>query len=531
MEYPERFPKHRLIFWGVVVFALALRIARVLNTWILGTDGESYLWMAEDWRAGRYQDAVQNRIGYHPFYPAMVAYASYLTGGLVSAAFSVSVFFASLTVFPIYWLVRDIWNARVAVLTLLLYAVQPRFLDTGSDAMTEGTFFFFFFSAVTCFWFALRGKRPILALVAGLCGAASYMTRVEGIYILLGAGAFTLASAATLSIRRARRPIWGQLLMLVLLTAAFLAASSPFLLKIKERTGRWYITMKGSVPGAYVRDPSVLEGFEYEGPREKFSPERLSRLDRWKKEYGNFLGASVAVVKFGSRAAEPLWPLIVLGALLAVFYPRLRGQLSGGLYLLMWALGFFTAVFLSLMLWRSHVDARYFLGGWLCLFPWGALALLWILERLHSIPSTRWRRAALACVFLLLGALGVGKAFRANAYDQLLVEKAGDIVRGMVPPGVTPRVMATRPKFSYYAGSLDHPWPRRSYEYSLAMARHLRLAFLVGFRQDFETLDPKWFQKVGRGDLEPILVHNPDPENVREVLLFRIKDVPLSSSE
>ena len=136
-EGPERFPKHRWIFWGVVVFALALRIARVLNTWILGTDGESYLWMAEDWRAGRYQDAVQNRIGYHPFYPAMVAYGSYLTGGLVSAAFSVSVFFSSLTVFPIYWLVRDIWNARVAVLTLLLYAVQPRFLDSSSHKVME----------------------------------------------------------------------------------------------------------------------------------------------------------------------------------------------------------------------------------------------------------------------------------------------------------------------------------------------------------------------------------------------------------
>ena len=215
---------------------------------------------------------------------------------------------SSLVVFPLFALVRNIWNDRIAVLAVFLYAVGPRFVSVGSDTMTDGSFLFFFVSAVALLWIGFRREKPWMGAVAGLFATASYLTRVEGVYLTACLTVFALVAGTALARRRQTASLRALALVFVFFIPVHLASSAPYTLKIQELTGERYFTMKNSVPGARVPLYNQPEKSSRVAERIAHEASAVNRVVVWKRSYGVFFGSSWAFFRDAVRSAEFLLP-------------------------------------------------------------------------------------------------------------------------------------------------------------------------------------------------------------------------------
>ncbi len=543
--------------WLLLLAACALRTTLALQTGIIGTDGESYIWMAEDFRSAAYSEALFNPLGYHPLYSIAIAVVWPVLGDPVAAAFVISVVLSSLVVVPFFALVREIWGRVVALLTVFLYAVHPDLLATGGDTMTEGTYLFFFFSSLALFWAATRRGLAWLALAAGLCGGLAFLTRVEGIYLpsYLGLGVVVLIAGDLM--RRRWSAAGRRGLVFVAFVVGFGVAAAPYVGAIHHFTGGWHFTTKASVPfsvareaaaARYARAPGDGSGVDVE-PRAATS-ERVSEIERWRRKYGRIPGAALGFLKDFYRAGEFVHlPLVLIGIVMAMRHRR-ASRVGGGdgrlgvlfdiaapasrrgvAFLNLWALGCLLPIFLSFCSFRSDSDTRYYLAGHMFLFPWGAVALagMWGWgDRVGPPRAGGWRFVAVVAAVAMVVIAGV-KVARNRRYDQSLVVEAGRVIRDVFPADTRPRVLATRQKFAYYAGSRRSPPMDGRYESVLETARRLGLPIVVGFRKDLIAADPRWDGGWSEDDLERLPVPNPDREGMRSVDVFRVKGVPVAS--
>ena len=79
-------------------------------------------------------------------------------GHLQVAGVAVSVILGGLALIPLTAMARRAWDDRVATIAAILYAFLPAVIDVEIEPMTEGTFMFFFLSAMAVGWSALGEK-------------------------------------------------------------------------------------------------------------------------------------------------------------------------------------------------------------------------------------------------------------------------------------------------------------------------------------------------------------------------------------
>lgn len=531
---PDRILSHRVTFWIVVLIAFGLRLGYALNTNLIGTDSEYFLWMAEDWAAGNVDAAIYNPIGYHPLYPILILQGTYLGLSSISSAFLVSVVLSSLVVFPVYALVRDIWNQRVALLTVFLYAVSPRFVSVGSDTMTDGPFLFFFVASTTLLWLAFRRHQPFLGAVAGVLATAAYLTRVEGIYLTVCFTLLAMLAGTFFAIRGNRSNATAIALVVMVFLPTHVVTSLPYLWKIHELSGHWHFTMKGSMPGARVpmkRSPPESQSQISRDKEASGNPGRIRRIAALKENYGVFLGSTGSFLRYAIRGGDYLHlPLVVFGLLLTCLPPRRRSgtHAVGAIFCLFWTCVFWSSIYLTLLMGRNDSDIRYYLPGWLFLFPWGAVGMISITQSLSNLRLRKLGAAGAIALVVCLTGIGLFKFKEPIRYKQALVLQAGEKIQSMVPEGQTPRVLVTRLKFAFYTGTRDYSKLRGSYEKVLRKARTDQIPFLIGYKKDFMFEDPEWTDKVSPDALTLLDLPNPDPDRIMDVLAYRVKGVPIS---
>ncbi len=223
--------------------AFLIRLTAWMGAAIFGTDGCHYLLMADRLGAGRFHDALS--IAYHPMYPLLTAMGRIPLQDTALAAGLVSITLGAAAVFPLFLLVRAVFGRAEAFVAALLYAFNPSLIDVQSDVMTEGTFSFFFLSAMALTWRILEEPAPSRAVVLGLAAAAAYLTRPEGVLAAVLAVAWPIVELA-----RRRDRVASRTAAVALTLVALVLAASPYLLWIRSVKGHWDLSMRPSVTAA-----------------------------------------------------------------------------------------------------------------------------------------------------------------------------------------------------------------------------------------------------------------------------------------
>ena len=173
----------RLIIF-TALFSVALSVWCVWADPIINNDGVYYFRAAEKIALGNYREAIS--IYSWPFYPALIAYVSKLTGvGVVAAAYVLNAVLAVLLVVGflsvIYQLGGDKKTLIFAALLILAFPTLNKYRSYIIRDIGYASFYLWSLSYLFRYW----KDRNSLSLVGWfLCAVATSLFRVEGIAIL-----------------------------------------------------------------------------------------------------------------------------------------------------------------------------------------------------------------------------------------------------------------------------------------------------------------------------------------------------------
>jgi 4-amino-4-deoxy-L-arabinose transferase-like glycosyltransferase len=381
--------------------ALLIRMVAWMGSALFGTDGCHYLLMADWFSAGRFHEALQ--IAYHPLYPLLIAVARIPLRDSVLAGHLVSILLGAAAVLPLFQMLRKYFGRPEAFIAAILYAFSPSLIEVHSDVMTEGTFMFFFFSAM-----ALAGammEEPSLerAVVLGACAAAAYLTRPEGVLVVILGVAWQVVEL----LRRRDRPATraGGLVLTVIVIAV---AVAPYILWIKSVKGHWDLSMRPSVGSArkavaLLADPGAESAAS-----------------------NGFLGMLKAVYRMTYLVLIPFY-LLGLAGLRKV-------SLRHALFYFSFPVCYLVGVLFTL---RTHtfMSYRYVTAPMSLLMALPALGLVSVIRgSARRWPDARWRPAASGALLLLVGVLPCARWFNPSRLEILGFPVAARWIRAQGPP-------------------------------------------------------------------------------------------------
>ncbi|MBT3800282.1 MAG: phospholipid carrier-dependent glycosyltransferase, partial [Bacteroidetes bacterium] len=119
-----------------------------------------------------------------PLYPMILALVQIITGNYFSAGILIAVLSSSIVIYFIYNILRNLFTPLVALIATILMAVNTTF---NLYTYSAGTDMFFFLIASAALYFLLRNKEYKWSnlLLAGLFAGLAYITRYNGVFIVI----------------------------------------------------------------------------------------------------------------------------------------------------------------------------------------------------------------------------------------------------------------------------------------------------------------------------------------------------------
>ncbi len=227
----------------IVALALLIRVVVSSLTFLISRDGVRFIEVACSLAANDMHRIVAEQ--YHPLYPFFIYLVHFISPDWSVAARMAAIIMGGLTVIPLFYISKTLFDKRVAIITTLVYAFHPYAVRYSADALSESTYIFFFLCALWVGYKACHDKlRPLLALCAGVLVGCAYLTRPEGLGMMLIVG-------ATIVLRRYSVSYKGQFLKktvaVFLLITGVVVCSFPYTYILKQETGQWRITTKKSI--------------------------------------------------------------------------------------------------------------------------------------------------------------------------------------------------------------------------------------------------------------------------------------------
>lgn len=521
------------------------------SRWMIGFDEANYLRLAGH--------ALETDLSallhpyWPPFYPFGVCCLSPLFHNIETAARWVNVLAGTGLIPLMYAWSRRLSGPVSARLTAWMLALYPPLAFDSTAAMPEAVYTLAALSGMLLGWRALNRREWSGGLAAGLCWAAAYLSKPEGIGFLLIFILFSLIWAIGRKDRAARVK---TAICAISAIAGFLILASPYLLFLKQSTGEWTISTKGMInqqmrAAVVFNDGPVRDPFFHVTADNRHLPydmglhfgniHELKSLSGGRERF-----VSISLRKHAVKIVRNLYQLI----------KETLPQLFGIGLMLFFTLGFFSThdhfrkwpvfyLFLFIgaywfgMVPLFHVNSRYLMPLFPVFFIWMGRGGRALYERIREFPAgKRGLSSRISVVIAALFYLGpvfliemgpvAGQSKPGSAmWDPPLELKAAALwleSRSEDPP----RMMTLNKAVDFYAGQYDitqgASFSYDSIEKNLAYAKHRGCEYLV-----FTSRYLPWFE-----NLKP-LVGPVDPpgitriydaagdENIRAVI-YRIED-------
>lgn len=435
--------------WKILLLLLAiafsLRLFLVIFPEVIYNDGTEYVRYAKQILSGNWKGSKAP-----PLYPVLIALASQLTSNFELAGIWVSVIFGTLTLLPVFFLGKAIFNEKVGILSALFAVVHPFLYLSSGSVLTESVYHFLLPMAVLFSWRVFREGRFWDIFLFSLFTALAYLTRPEALGYLFVFSFWILFIPPSGEARG-----WvKRVSILFIMVVCFLAFSFPYLRLLKEETGRWEISKKFSISlGSISEEESV--------PIENFTRAKKITLISFLKEPLTVvkrivLGWFQSLYMFQRGFHPLLFLLAVLG-----FVWSIKGAASrkGSLYLLSYFIFYFA--FLLPFFW---VVRRYTSLISTLALPWASLGFIgltgWISKRLKE---EKWKTVfpTLLLIVILVVVFVQGRVTHGRQH-RIIQREVGLWMKDNLPRDG--KVMSRLPQEAFYA---EMDWiriPKGSYD-------------------------------------------------------------------
>lgn len=226
-------------------FLIPLCVSVAIITYSYGlpgitADGHIYLQIARNIRYGI--GLGWQALWCPPMHSILIALASWLPGvpDIHTAAGIVAPLMGVLLPVAVYFLAAGIFARSVAVAAAIITAAFPQFLFLSFSTDADITYTVFLITALALLHATAKRRSYLLALSAGVFFSLAYQTRSEGFLVML----FTLTVLCASEGRNFYKSLLSRCCIVVLL--AFLMASSPYLLFLKNHYSAFVISPKST---------------------------------------------------------------------------------------------------------------------------------------------------------------------------------------------------------------------------------------------------------------------------------------------
>jgi len=177
----------------IFILGLVIRFFASQYTFIVNPDGVYYIHQARAIYYGEWNSLTSCNIGFLSNYPFFIAGAYTIFHDWIVAAKSVSLFFGSITLIPIYFLFRRFFDKNISTLGVLVFAILPVFVGISADVV-RGPICWFFLATGLYFFIKPGDKNYRLPLLLScLSFLMASWARIEAILFIFVTCAYLLA--------------------------------------------------------------------------------------------------------------------------------------------------------------------------------------------------------------------------------------------------------------------------------------------------------------------------------------------------
>lgn len=421
----------RLGLVGASVLTLAVRLYLAFNYYTINNDGVLYIEAARHFWEGRWGDGLASF--YPPLYPLMIAAAYSAVQDWETAGQFWPFVLSLLILLPLYGLLRRIYGLRAAQVALFFYALSPYLARFSLHVRSEIPYIFFFILALYLLQRGIDRGSLLSFLFMGVSSAIAYLIRSEGFGLFIVGPLFLLYRGWIQ--REGTKRLW----QVFILSVGFALLAAPYVLYLKQDTGKWLISRKaGLIVSLGLADHTLSTEEVDMQESDKVNIIGLiasNPLGYAKKVFVDFF-RSLGV--YFEALHYPYLPFLFLGW----FYYFCGRFWEKEDFLFLATILFFLAAF-SLL----YVNRRY-------AAPLVPLSLGWVALGYHAMEkyfTARYgRRAALlivaVLVLFLIGTLP--KTLQAIGKEKLYLREAGVYLKGKAG---RPTVITTNARVAFYA--------------------------------------------------------------------------------
>jgi asparagine N-glycosylation enzyme membrane subunit Stt3 len=228
--------KEKQLILLLIGIAFGLRLYAVLMAQGIAMDSAGYGFMARDFLKGDFIKGLSSTL--HPLYPILIALISPDSAHVEIAGRLISLFWGTFTIIPLYYLVKETIDQKVAIFSALFYTFHPYLVTYSGMLLTEATYWGLLVLSVYFFWTGLKKENAWRMTLAGSFLGLAYLTRPEGI-------GYVLVYLAWIVVNGVLKKKWFKqfVLMGVLIPSAFIFVI-PYVLYIHQETEQWLLSKK-----------------------------------------------------------------------------------------------------------------------------------------------------------------------------------------------------------------------------------------------------------------------------------------------
>jgi 4-amino-4-deoxy-L-arabinose transferase-like glycosyltransferase len=445
-----------------LTLALLLRLPLLIWPEVIYNDSTIYVLAAKGILEGKWTETVVP-----PFYPMLIATAQFVTGDFEMAGILISVIFGTLLVIPVFYLGRELYDARVGMIAALLATVQPYLFKYSGSVLTESIYYFLVAAIILTALRSFNTGKPFYALLFGALTAVGYLVRPEAIGFLAVFGAWILLVNPV----HTRRPFARRTTIVLLAGLCFIAFSSPYLVLLRKELGRWELSKKVSVTMGVAEGDDMIEIL----PGEAFKKQHLTVRSFLNNPFPFVKAVAFGIFQAFYKFQQSFNPLLFLLAIIG--FVRKKGSFihwRQNLFVLSFALFFFALVFPMF-----KISPRYTSHMIPLTLPWAAYGFMGITEFIRSRDKVRRYSGKTICIillFIIAGLLVQGVVQRRREH-RVVQKQAGLWLKHNIPRGE--KLMSRTVQEAFYAGMELIRMPEGDFEHAIETARSRSVRYIV----------------------------------------------------
>jgi len=205
---------------------------------VVNNDASTYIKLARNLAAGDFSAGFNSF--WTPFYPLLVAIVSLFSSSLMLPTVIVSIIAGSLAAPATYYLVKQSYSGREAVIAAVIAVFYPHLLTSTFNYGTENIYLLLLTFVLITGWNGLTKSSTANFFATGLLLGCAYLTRPEAFgYLFFFAPLIFLKNVKEQGIfsRNSAKNV-------AVLVLGFVLLATPYLIYVRSTTGSWSISQK-----------------------------------------------------------------------------------------------------------------------------------------------------------------------------------------------------------------------------------------------------------------------------------------------